>query len=99
MLLAPDGRVFNSGQDTLTRFLDTNGAGSWTNGPRSQFGFRDYGSSVMYGDGKVMITGGGSPPTNTTEVINLLDKLPQLLAGSPGCWLNYESPGSGWAAT
>ncbi|HEY9431236.1 MAG TPA: galactose oxidase-like domain-containing protein [Blastocatellia bacterium] len=77
MLLAPDGRVFNCGPDNLTLFLDTNGAGSWTNGPGSQFGYRESGTSVMYGDGKVMITGGGSPPTNTTEVINLLDQLPR----------------------
>jgi hypothetical protein len=77
MLLAPDGRVFYSGQDVQTRFLDTNGTGSWSNGPRSNFGYRDYGTSVMYADGKVMITGGGSPPTNTTEVINLLDQTPQ----------------------
>ncbi len=70
MLLAPNGRVFNSGPDRFTRFLDTNGAGAWIGGPASNFGYRDYGSSVMYDDGKVLITGGG-PPTNTTEVIDL----------------------------
>jgi hypothetical protein len=70
LLLAPNGRVFNSGPDKATRFLNTAGTGSWLPGPSSNFGFRDYGSSVMYDDGKVLIAGGG-PPTNTAEVINL----------------------------
>ena len=70
MLLAPNGKVFNSGPNQPTRYLDTAGGGSWSFVGNSLFGFRDYGSSVMYNNGKVMITGGG-PPTNTTEVIDL----------------------------
>jgi hypothetical protein len=70
LLVAPNGKVFNPGPDRATRFLNTAGAGSWTVGPTSNFGFRDYGSSVMYDDGKVLIVGGGAP-TNTAEVINL----------------------------
>jgi hypothetical protein len=70
LLLAPNGKVFNPGPDRATRFLSTAGNGSWTPGPTSNFGFRDYGSSVMYDDGKVLIVGGGTP-TNTAEVVNL----------------------------
>ncbi len=70
LLLAPNGRVFYSGPERTTRFLNTAGAGSWTAGPLSNFGVRDTGSSLMYDDGKVLIVGGGAP-TNTAEVINL----------------------------
>ena len=33
--------------------------------------YRDYGSSVMYDNGKILVMGGGDPPTNTAEVIDL----------------------------
>jgi hypothetical protein len=72
--LAPDGRVFHVGPEQTTRFLDTNGTGQWTGGPTRQFGLRNYGPSVMYGDGTVLALGGakiGATPTNTAEVINL----------------------------
>jgi hypothetical protein len=75
MLLAPNGKVFYAGPDTGTWFLDTNGTGAWTAGRASNFGFRDYGSAVMYDVGKVMITGGGQP-TNTTEVTDLNSPTP-----------------------
>jgi hypothetical protein len=70
MLLAPNGKVFNSGPNRPTLFLSTAGAGTWSAGPPSTFGLRDAGSSLMYDDGKAMLVGGG-PPTNTAEVINL----------------------------
>lgn len=70
MHVAPNGRVFNSGPDQVTRFLNTAGTGAWTAGPTSNFGYRDYGTSVMYDSGKVLILGGGQP-TNTAEVIDL----------------------------
>ncbi len=75
--VTPDGRVFVSGPSDFTKFLNTAGAGSKQDGPQSSAGFRDYGSSVMYADGKVMIVGGGGgdnallPPTETAELINL----------------------------
>ncbi len=76
MFLAPDGRVFNAGPDRVTRFLDTTGTGAWSSGPASLSGVRDYGSAVMYDDGKVLIAGGG-PPTNTAEVIDLRAPTPR----------------------
>jgi hypothetical protein len=38
--------------------------------------YRDYGSGVMYAPGKVLVMGGGDPPTRTAEVINLNDSSP-----------------------
>ncbi|HEY9286013.1 MAG TPA: galactose oxidase-like domain-containing protein [Pyrinomonadaceae bacterium] len=70
VVLAPNGRVFYTGPDSQTWFLNTSGAGAWTPGPASRFGYRDYGSAVMYDAGKVLIAGGGAP-TNTAEVIDL----------------------------
>jgi hypothetical protein len=35
------------------------------------FGTRDYGSAVMYEPGKILYAGGGDPPTNTVEIIDL----------------------------
>jgi hypothetical protein len=71
MLLAPNGRVFNPGPSATTRYLDTSGTGSWTVVATRGGGYRDYGSAVMYDDGKVLVIGGGDPPQNTAEVIDL----------------------------
>jgi hypothetical protein len=69
---SPDGRVFYAGPEQQTRFLNTTGTGSWSNGPMSTYpGVRTTGSSVMYGTGKILNVGGGDPPTNHAEVINL----------------------------
>src|SRR5262249_17722864 len=53
--VAPNGRVFYSGPTQNTRYLDTSGTGAWTPVADSSFGYRDYGSSVLYDDGKVLI--------------------------------------------
>jgi galactose oxidase len=71
MHVAPDGRVFLSGSLQLTQLLNTSGTGAWEvvgdfNGPQ-----RDYGCSVMYDVGKVLIVGGGNPPQNTAQIIDL----------------------------
>jgi Concanavalin A-like lectin/glucanases superfamily/Domain of unknown function (DUF1929)/Kelch motif len=71
MHVAPNGKVFNPGPSQTTRYLDTSGAGAWTVVANRNFGSRSYGSSVMYADGKVLVMGGGDPPTNTAEVIDL----------------------------
>jgi len=72
--------VFSAGPDHKSYYLSTAGTGAWssaiaTNGA----GYRDYGSSVMYGDGRILIVGGGggglnnsaAGTTNTAEVIDL----------------------------
>jgi hypothetical protein len=71
MFVSPvDGKVFVAGPTKATGFLDTGGSGSWTVGPSSVYGFRDYGSAVMYEPGKILLVGGGGP-TNTAEKIDL----------------------------
>ena len=72
MHLAPNGRVFNSSPSTVTRYLNTSGTGAWTVVANQSVNvYRDYGPSVMYDNGKVLVVGGGDPPTNTAEVIDL----------------------------
>jgi galactose oxidase len=68
--LAPDGRLFVAGSSRPTRFLSTSGSGAWKAGPTRLFGAREYGSAVMYDDGKILYAG-GSRTTNTAEVIDL----------------------------
>jgi hypothetical protein len=73
MHVAPNGQLFNSGPNQNTDYLDTSGNGGWfpvAGYLYSNFGHRDFGSSVMYAPGKVMIVGGGAP-TASTEVIDL----------------------------
>ena len=76
MFLAPNGKVFNSGPTQTTRYLDTAGSGTWSFVANRVGPVRDYGSAVMYEPGKVLVMGGGDPPTNTAEVINLNDSSP-----------------------
>jgi hypothetical protein len=74
---APNGRVFMAGPDATTYYLDTAGTGAWS--PFGSHVFkakRYYGSSVMYEPGKVLVMGGGDPPTATAEVINLRTAAP-----------------------
>jgi len=76
MYLAPNGTLFYAGPSPLSRYLNTDGTGSWTIGPTMEYGNRDYGPSVMYDNGKIMIVGGGAGPTATAEIINLNDPVP-----------------------
>ncbi len=60
---------------------DVLGAGRWIDGPSSSLSYRDYGSAVMFGNGKIMIVGGNprdyneaSPtitPSASVEIIDL----------------------------
>jgi hypothetical protein len=69
--VAPDGRIFYAGEGRQSRYLDVAGAGRWSDGPLRQFGTRDYGSAVMYEPGKILYAGGGDPPTDSAEIIDL----------------------------
>jgi WD40 repeat protein len=75
--VAPDGRVFYAGMQQQSRWLQTSGTGAWSLGPKLNFGSRNYGSAVMYAPGKILFVGGGSPPTNTAEIIDLNQPNPQ----------------------
>ena len=76
MDVGPDGRVFNTGPDTTMRSLDTSGEGQWRDlGPRDGV-YREYGSHAMYDIGRVLVSGGGRPPTATATTVNLRSAFP-----------------------
>ena len=81
MFVAPNGKVFCAGPSQTTRYLDVTGTGAWSSVANSNYGTRNWGSAVMYDDGKVLLMG-GSPcgfyatncttyPTATAEIIDL----------------------------
>jgi galactose oxidase len=74
--VAPDGRVFVSGPDATTRFLNTSGTGAWSTSATRLGGSRGYGTGVMYQPGKVIAIGGGDPPKSSCEVIDLTAAAP-----------------------
>jgi hypothetical protein len=76
MHVAPNGRVFMSGPLQLTQYLDTSGGGNWTVVGNRIGGFRDYAPSVMYDEGKILFIGGGDPPSNAAEIIDLTQQAP-----------------------
>jgi hypothetical protein len=75
--VAPDGRIFYAGTEQPSRFLDVTGSGAWSSGPLRKVGARSYGSAVMYEPGKILYVGGGTPATNTAEIIDLNQPSPQ----------------------
>jgi len=70
MFLAPNGRLFLAGPQRVSRFMDPGGTGAWVTGPSSNYGTRSYAPAV-YLDGRVLLIGGGDPPTATAEMIDL----------------------------
>jgi hypothetical protein len=68
--LAPNGKIFYAGEAGTTRYLNPSGTGSWTTVATRLYGYRDYGSAVMYDQGKILYAGGGHT-TNTAEIIDL----------------------------
>ena len=54
--LAPNGQLIMTGADATTRYLDPSGTGSLRVVADSNFGFRDYGTSVLYDDGKILLS-------------------------------------------
>jgi hypothetical protein len=72
MFVAPNGKLFLAGSGPTTRYLDTTGSGTWSLVGNTNFNnSRDYGAAVMYDVGKVLLVGGGDPPTATSEIIDL----------------------------
>jgi len=76
MHLVFNGKVFNSGPNTDTKYLNLTTGWEATTFTRTDGG-RDYGSSVMYDAeaGRIVTMGGGSP-LDSAEVINLSDASP-----------------------
>jgi hypothetical protein len=83
MFLAPNGKAFNVAPTQTTRYLDTAGTGAWSFVANRTFGGRSYGSAVMYADGKILLVGGGDPPTRTAEVIDLNQPSPTWRSVAP----------------
>src|SRR4029450_183455 len=83
MFLAPNGNVVNVAPTQTTRYLDTSDTGLWYAVASRNFGERSYGSAVMYADGKILVLGGGDPPTNTAEVIDLNQPSPTWRSVAP----------------
>lgn len=80
---APNGKVFLAGHKAETRYLDTSGTGKWSQIFVRKYAARYEGSAVMYDTGKIMVVGGGSPATNTAEIIDLRAAAPSWqLTGS-----------------
>lgn len=91
--LAPNGHVFVAGPQQMARYLDTSGTGRWSDVAPSALTCREYGSSVMYDDGKVLIVGGNAClpdswpeknfPTASAEVIDLAATQPVWRSVAP----------------
>ena len=95
MHLLPNGKVFYSGSGTSSALFDPSTT-SWTlNVATTNYsGTRTYGSSVLLPltpannyDPKIMIMGGNSPATNTTEIIDMGAATPKWVYG-----LNMSQP-------
>jgi hypothetical protein len=76
MFVAPNGKVFLAGFQATTRYLSTAGDGGWTTVGARVVADRRLGSAVMYAPGKILYAGGGDPPTNSAEVIDLNQAAP-----------------------
>ncbi len=72
IFVAPNGKAFFAGEWETSRYFDPSGNGKWEPVINRVLGItRDYGSAVMYEPGKIIYIGGGQPPTNTAEIIDL----------------------------
>ena len=79
--VAPNGKIFLAGMEPTTRYFNPARKGSYTTVASSNFGFRLYGTAIMYDVGKILIAGGAvsdsvATPTNTAEVIDLRARRP-----------------------
>lgn len=69
--LAPNGKLFYAGEQRPSRYLDPSGTGKWERDlAQVLYGNREYGSAVMYDEGRILYVGGGRT-TNTAEIIDL----------------------------
>ena len=62
--VAPNGLVFYSGASRQMAYLDPSGSGTWGE-THTRDSRRQYGSSVMYEPGKILVMGGGGTDSTT----------------------------------
>lgn len=80
---ASNGKVFYSGPEQQSAWLDTAGGGAWADGPVSST-YRESGSAVLYDTDRVLIAGGGpAMPTNSAETIDLSAANPSWTPANP----------------
>jgi hypothetical protein len=83
MFVAPNGKVFMAGFPGTSRYLSVAGSGAWTTVATRKVADRTMGSAVMYAPGKILYVGGGDPPTNSAEAIDLNQAAPSWRLVSP----------------
>lgn len=73
---APDGRAFVAGPEATAQRLDLESLGAWSSVAGSGHGARSYGSAVSYGEGRILLAGGGISPVAFTQAIDLTQEHP-----------------------
>jgi galactose oxidase len=82
LFVAPNGKIFYAGEWDLTRWFDPS-TGKFQVITTRLVVDREYGGTVMYAPGKIIEAGGGSPPTNSVELIDINEAAPKWRAGRP----------------
>lgn len=82
--LAPNGKIFIATPAAQSYWLDTEGTGSIAPaGTKLHHDELTYGGAVLYERGKILVNGGGDPPTAAAEVIDLNQPNPQWRVVAP----------------
>ncbi|KFE70392.1 hypothetical protein DB31_5434 [Hyalangium minutum] len=83
MFLAPNGKLLYVGPGQTTYYLEPEGTGVWFESAQTLFSEgRPYGGAVMF-DNKILLVGGGNPPTETVELLDLNSDAPTWQAMAP----------------
>lgn len=80
---APDGSVVVVAPDETALRLDLTPPGAWQAVASSGHGLRTYASAVSYGDGKILLAGGGDPPLAAAQVLDLRQPTPTFREVAP----------------
>lgn len=83
MFLAPNGKLLYVGPGRTSYYLDPEGTGTWFETVKTSYADgRPYGGAVMF-DNKVLLVGGGDPPTSTVELLDLNSPMPTWQSMAP----------------
>jgi galactose oxidase len=83
VFVAPNGKLLYVGPGPTSHYLDPEGTGTWFETVGTNFGdSRTYGGAVMF-DNKILLVGGGDPPTNTVELLDLNSAAPRWQSMAP----------------